>query len=142
MFKAMITSSLILALGLINFAQTGAIEVKIYGIENNNGIVMIGLYNSEADFPDFDKGYTGAAPEADENGVTYTFIDIPAGKYALAVWHDEDKDKALDKNMLGIPRESYGFSNNKFGTFGPPDFKDAAFDVASSETTLLEITLK
>lgn len=140
--KTTFFSLLLVILSSSIFAQTGSIEVKINGIENNDGVVMIGLYNSEADFPDSDKGYTGAAPKANTNGVTHTFSDIPAGKYAIAVWHDEDEDKELDKNFLGIPRENYGFSNNAFGTFGPPGFKDAAFNVVSGETTELEITLK
>jgi len=135
-------SLLFVIFSLSIFAQTGSIEVKINGIENNDGVVMIGLYNSDSDFPDFDKGFTGAAPAADKNGVTHTFKDILPGTYALAVWHDEDEDKELDKNFLGIPKENYGFSNNASGTFGPPDFKDAAFEVKNGETTKLEISLK
>jgi len=140
--KKLLLSILLICWNILLLAQTGSIEVKINGIENNDGVVMIGLYNSETEFPDFDKSFTGAAPEASKNGITHTFTDIPPGKYAIAVWHDEDYDKTLDKNFLGIPKENYGFSNNASGTFGPPDFKDAAFNVASGKTTLIEITLK
>jgi len=124
------------------FAQHGSIEVRINGIENNDGTILIGLYNEGEKFPDFDMSYAGAAPEANKMGTTYTFTEIPAGTYAIAVWHDEDEDKTLDKNILGIPRENYGFSNNAFGTFGPPDFDDAAFEVVRDEKTELVITLK
>jgi uncharacterized protein (DUF2141 family) len=32
----------------------------------------------------------------------------------------------LDKNLFGIPKEPYGFSNSARGSTGPPKFADAA----------------
>ena len=39
----------------------------------------------------------------------------------------------MDKNMMGIPKEAYGFSNNAKGFFGKPDYKDVKFELKSSE---------
>ena len=132
----------LMIMGSTIYAQYGSIEVRINGIENNDGIILIGLYDKSDKFPDFDESFAGAAPKANKMGTSYTFTEIPSGTYALAVWHDEDEDKTLDKNILGIPRENYGFSNNASGTFGPPDFEDAAFKVVSDKKTELVITLK
>jgi uncharacterized protein (DUF2141 family) len=35
--------------------------------------------------------------------------------------------------MFGIPSEDYGFSNDAAGSFGPPEYKDAAFILNSPE---------
>ncbi len=46
----------------------------------------------------------------------------------------------MDRNFLGIPKEGYAFSNNVFGTFGPPKFEKAKFEV--KEDIQLEIKMK
>jgi uncharacterized protein (DUF2141 family) len=55
------------------------------------------------------------------------FEDIPPGRYALAVIHDENMNGKLDTKGLGIPTEGYGFSNDVKGLFGAPAFSAASF---------------
>jgi uncharacterized protein (DUF2141 family) len=43
------------------------------------------------------------------------------------VIHDVDDDGHLDKNILGIPTEGYGFSNHAMGKYGPPEWIQASF---------------
>jgi uncharacterized protein (DUF2141 family) len=35
-------------------------------------------------------------------------------------------------DLMAQARELYGFSNNARGTFGPPDFAEAAFDIGDN----------
>ena len=56
------------------------------------------------------------------------------GKYAFKYFHDENSNKKLDTNLIGIPKEGYGFANNIYGSFGPPDFKDTIFEVKNDTT--------
>ncbi len=63
------------------------------------------------------------------------------GRYAVAVYHDEDADKDFDRNMFGLPKEGYGFSNDAPTLLGVPSFEDAAFAVGSATTKLI-ITLR
>lgn len=55
------------------------------------------------------------------------FKDIPYGDYPIKLYHDENGNKKLDKNFVGIPREPYGFSNNARGTLSAPEFAKARF---------------
>ena len=55
------------------------------------------------------------------------FEDIPPGRYALAVIHDENMNGKLDANWLGVPKEGYGFSNDAKGLMGAPSFDAASF---------------
>ena len=124
------------------FAQTGTIVVNVSGIENNKGVVQIGLYNSAENFPNYEKNFKGAFPKANKSGVSYTFKNVPAGTYAVAVWHDEDEDKTLNKNLFGSPKEAYGFSRNIYGSFGPPKFDEVSFKLNASKKMTLKINIE
>jgi len=65
-----------------------------------------------------------------------TFADIKLGNYAVSVLHDENQNKDLDTNMLGIPKEGYGFSNNVTGVIGPPSFRKARFHVPARGSSI------
>ncbi len=139
--KIMTFLAFILFIGYAS-CQTGSIKIEIEGIENTKGEIQIGVYNSANDFPDYEKIFIGGYAEALKFGALYKIEDIPIGKYAIAIWHDENSDKVLNKNIFGVPKEKYGFSNNVFGTFGPPDFEEASFYVVKGEVTILKIKLK
>jgi len=140
--RKIILSMMVLVLASPVFSQTSNIVVKVTGIESSEGLIQIGLYNSESSFPVYEKVYKGVFPKANKSGVSYTFKNVPAGTYAVAVYHDENSDKELNKNLFGAPKENYGFSNNKFGTFGPPDFKDVSFKVEDGKKASLSIKLE
>ena len=125
------------------FAQTGTIVVKVSGIENNKGVVRIGLYNSKASFPIYSKAmFENSFKQANKSGITYTFKNIPVGTYAIAVFHDENENQKMDKNFLGVPKENYGFSKNVYGTFGPPNFEEVSFKVTNKKVINLTINLE
>ena len=61
------------------------------------------------------------------------------GNYAVSVIHDENGNRELDTNLIGIPTEGIGFSHNPRVTFGPPSFANASFDAASEATQTIRI---
>ena len=87
--------------------------------------IFIGLFNSSASFPVFGKQYKGVVVEHKGNSQTYRFKYLPKDSYALAIYHDENKNGKLDKNLFGAPTEAYGFSNNARETFSAPSFEAA-----------------
>jgi uncharacterized protein (DUF2141 family) len=65
---------------------------------------------------------------------------LKPGKYAFKYFHDENNNnKKMDTNVIGIPKEGYGFSNNAKGRFGPPDFKDTIFEIKNDTTIICTI---
>ncbi|MDP3888374.1 DUF2141 domain-containing protein [Hydrogenophaga sp.] len=54
------------------------------------------------------------------------FSGLPVGRYAIKSFADENGNAKLDTNILGMPTERYGFSNNARGRLGPPTFDAAA----------------
>jgi uncharacterized protein (DUF2141 family) len=121
------------AIPLAEPVATGSIKVTVSKLRNNQGQISIGLFNTSDSFPKRGKRFRGQVAAVSKQKGEITFNQVPAGTYALAVIHDENANNDLDTNFIGIPTEGYGFSNNAFGTFGPPSFEDASFKVASGQ---------
>ena len=115
----------------------GTLVVNVENIKNENGDILIGLYDSTANFPR--KVSTGKVVKVTDKKMQVTFKDVKPGNYAVSVLHDENTNKDLDTNKLGIPKEGYGFSNNVMGVVGPPSFRKARFRVPTGES---HITIK
>ncbi|MEO1023251.1 MAG: DUF2141 domain-containing protein [Bacteroidota bacterium] len=111
--------------------DVASFTLDIEGIKKATGEVRIAMFDSEQKYKK-DPVYA-VVVAVDSNTVSWTVPDLPFGKYAIAVYHDKNTNGKLDTNLLGIPKEQYGFSNNARGKFGPASWKDAHFVVESSE---------
>lgn len=124
------------------YAQAGRVSVTVNQIDvEKGGMVKIGIYDVKG-FPVIGQGVGEVALEVTEASLEHVFTNIPAGKYAIAVFQDVNRDGKLTKNLVGAPKEPYGFSKNVYGMFGPPDFEDVAFNVAEDQSALLVINLE
>lgn len=122
--------------------QETRVSVTVQGLEQGKGAVYLYLYTSDDGFPtDFDKAVRTLSAQARGTEATAVFDNVPAGTYAIAVYHDENGNGEMDTNFLGIPSEGVGVSNNAKGFFGPPSFSDAKFAVGASPVALT-ITMK
>ncbi|OQY05311.1 MAG: hypothetical protein B6I20_01445 [Bacteroidetes bacterium 4572_117] len=65
--KKILLSMIVLVFVIPIFAQTGTIVVNVSGIENDKGVVQIGLYNREESFPNYNMNFKGAFPKANKN---------------------------------------------------------------------------
>jgi uncharacterized protein (DUF2141 family) len=66
---------------------------------------------------------------------TVVVTGLAPGRYAVAAFHDTDRNGDLTLWPIGLPREAYGFSRDARGRFGPPPFARAAFDLPASGAT-------
>ena len=67
------------------------------------------------------------------------FKNLPRGEYAVSFVHDENDNKKMDTNFLGIPKEDYGCSNNATGFMGPPKYEDAKFMLEENKSINIKI---
>ena len=113
----------------------GNLTVEVTNIKNKHGKIAIGLYNKDDNtFANLEKYYKAIFIEIDSKRVIYTFKNIPNGTYAVSIMHDENENNKLDKNILGIPKEGYGFSNNVKPAFRSANFKEAKFELLGNKT--------
>ena len=124
-------AALPLVLGATSPARS-SVEVTVDGLRSARGLVQVCLTADAATFPDCQKD-AGArhlsVPARD--GETVTFRDVVPGRYAVALFHDENANGRMDKMMM-IPKEGYGFSRDAPVRFGPPSFRAAALVVGET----------
>ena len=123
----------------------GTVKVKVNNIKKK-GEMHLAIYD-DANVFENDNGEKGGATKGIIQGViedvkigsvTYTF-ELPDGTYAIGIFVDKNYNNKMDRNLFGVPKEQFGFSNNAKGNFGPPSFEDASFTVLGD--TKLEINL-
>ena len=117
-------------------SAAGDVRIKVTGISNLVGTIRATLDGSELAFKNDAPNTQTSELEVTGNEVELVFHNVPSGVYAVKVIHDENNDKKLNQNLLGIPSEKYGISNNVMGKFGLPAFKEASFNVSTGETVL------
>ena len=105
------------------------IHVEILGIRNSIGAVACALFEAPEGFPTEFLRFATNIMMVKVRGAKATcdFEDIALGTYALAVIHDENRDGELATNLMGVPMEGYGFSNDAKATLGAPSFEAASF---------------
>lgn len=118
-------------------AQAGELKLELEGKGMAGKQIRVAVYSAKApeQFPSDDKFYRGLVSEAAGDRLSVIIADLPPGKYAVAVYVDDNRNGKQDKNFLGVPKEIYGFSNDARGMFGPPDFAAAAFDIGENAVT-------
>ena len=138
------TLSVVVALSSFNPAADEGIKVTITNLKNNKGFVLVSLFKEGVGYPDKpEKAFRKAKVSiAAANKASVIFNSLPSGSYAIAILHDENDDQKMNKNVLGIPREGYGFSNNATAAFGPPRYSKASFSHTAGTTTTLTIKTK
>ncbi|MEZ7498879.1 DUF2141 domain-containing protein [Flavobacterium sp. Arc3] len=125
-----------LAISLVLLPSSGfaqiecpSINVKIQNISNNSGVIACAIFESEEGFPNKFMKFASNIMLTQIGGkdASFEFSDIKAGKYAIVVIHDENRNGELDTNLFGIPTEGYGFSSGAVVTMSAPSFSDAEF---------------
>ena len=114
--------------------------VTVEGFPDSEGYAMLALFGSEQAYAEGSPETAKAKVNVEDKKALATFIDLPYGTYAVAVYHDRNANGKMDKNFLGIPKESYGHSNNAGGSFGPPPFDKAKFEFGSPEKQITNLS--
>jgi uncharacterized protein (DUF2141 family) len=118
-------------------ARASDIEVDVTGVEQARGHVRVAICTQDT-FLKQSCPYQSAA-EA-RPGVTVVRVGgVPPGVYAAQVFHDDTDAGVVHQNLLGVPREAIGFSNDAPLHLSGPRFSEAAFQVRASAA---RITLK
>jgi uncharacterized protein (DUF2141 family) len=122
-------------------ATTYNLEVKVTGLRNSKGRVQFFLYNKNGTIPDekFKKCIRRKICTIKGKGSTTTFYNLPKGKYAVTMLHDENRNGKIDKGWV-LPVEGIGFSNLKsFGLTNRPNFKKTSFYVGSNTSKTIKV---
>jgi uncharacterized protein (DUF2141 family) len=125
-------------LALSHIASAADLQINIVG-ELDKGEIGCGLFDSSQGFPSL------PAPERKQlipatKSATCTFRDLPPGQYAVAIMNDLNGNGALDKNLLGVPKEPWGVSNNVRPALREPRFDEAKISLEADTTITVRVT--
>jgi uncharacterized protein (DUF2141 family) len=120
-------------LGFSQNTEGITITVTVEDLKNDNGKVLLALHDAST-FMKAD-GIQSGESTIKEGKVTITFTNVAPGTYAIMGVHDANDNKRMDFQDNGMPKESYGMSNNPM-SFGPPQFSEAKFEVTDKDLEL------
>ncbi len=121
--------------------KTGTLIVKYVKLRSDEGLVRSSLFKSAEGFPSKrEKAAASAKADIKNRQAELIFRDVKYGTYAVGMIHDENSNDKFDTNIFRIPKEGFGASNDARGSFGPPSFDDAKFEL-KSDTLQITITV-
>ncbi|WP_191859067.1 DUF2141 domain-containing protein [Hanstruepera ponticola] len=115
-------------------SETLTITVKVDNPLNDNGHVLIGLHTVDTFMKG--QGVQNAKEKVKDGQIIVTFENVTPGDYAIMVLHDENDNQRMDLEVNGMPKESYGMSNNPM-LYGPPTFTDAKFELTEDKEVVI-----
>ena len=128
-------------------ALSAELRLTIKGVRSDSGEILVALYDSADGFrsaianaakrgllPDSGR-LIGTAIRAKRGSQSTVFTQLPPGRYAVIVIHDENDNGRLDENAMGAPTEGYGFGNNARGFLSAPSFEAAAITVGDADVS-------
>ena len=142
-FRIILIGSLIyISLGFL-YSSTIKFPVIIKNIRNAKGRLSIGVFK-DADSFEKEKPYKIILIPKKElvGGTVKASIELEPGVYALSILDDENNDYKMEYNMVGLPKEGFGFSNYYHGGFSKPNFKQFLVVINSSEKSPILFNLR
>ncbi len=123
-------------------ASAGELRIDLGNVSSKQGDLFVALFEPEAGFPSNSAGALRNIISPIDNAGPFIIDDLPAGDYAIALFHDRNRDGTLNTNFMGIPKEPFGFSNNPRIMFGAPNFRESKFSIKEDEIKTIRIDLK
>ena len=121
-------------------AFAAELSVHLHGIRAQSGLVKVAVVDSQMAWDGKAAPVRGdGAPPRGEDA-RFTFKDLKPGAYAVMITHDENGNGKLDTNVVGMPLEGYGFSNNP-QVMRKPTFDEARVNVPAAGAAI-DITLR
>ncbi len=132
---------------LLNISQSqpdfGTIELVISETSSDEGVIQLLIFDQEKGWPEtLDNAWKVVTLPIENGEARKTISKVPAGNYAVTVFHDHDENGVIRKNKIGYPVDNFGFSNNPSLFFGVPSFEKCSRAVTTGKVTRFEIELR
>jgi uncharacterized protein (DUF2141 family) len=117
------------------------LRVQVIDVRSTQGQMIFGVFDQAKGFPKEEKrSVNWQTKRADADELVFE-CRLPPGRYAASVLHDENFNGEMDTNLLGIPSEGYGVTNNPKPKRRAARFDEARFDLPA-EGRVLTISLQ
>lgn len=121
---------------------SSSILVVVEGLENTKGSIQCGVWKAREGFPNTGNFSRRVVSLSKAGPASCRFDALPAGTYAIAIFHDENGNGRMDKGLFGVPKEGYGVSNNRTYAMAPPKWEESKLSLKEGEKKRITITLR
>tara|TARA_B100000085_G_C18102164_1_gene333560 strand:- start:15 stop:464 length:450 start_codon:yes stop_codon:yes gene_type:complete len=108
-----------------------SLEMEINNLQSNNGPLYIRILDGNEN-----PVIVGTSPVINYSA-RISFDSISPGKYAIQFFHDENENQKMDFNLIGIPKEKFGSSNNVKPVLGPPKFEKMLINLNENKKIII-----
>ena len=140
------TPRLIIIAGLLFTAaevSSQNIEVTVTGIRSEKGQIAIGVFTDDESFRKDKAVLEIQFPKKDlNNGSMTVSFSLEPGTWGLALLDDEDNNRLMEYNFLGIPKEGFGFSDYYHTGLSKPSFEMFSFDLVKDQSKSIKIKVR
>ena len=119
--------------------QAGELTITIKDIVEQEGGIMIAVLSSEQQFNEKAPPVASMILHPSGDTTSFTLHDVTPGSYGIRVMHDINGNAKMETNLVGMPKEPWGFSNNATGKFGPPKWKAVKFEVEAHTEAVINL---
>ncbi len=123
--------------GIAQEKTTVSLTIEFQATKYEEGQIVIALFDNEDHY--MKKALKSEISKLENKSATVVFSDLPKGEYSFSYYHDLNNNKNLDTNLIGIPKEPYGFSNSQKGALGPPSFDEAKITIDNDLKILISV---
>jgi len=119
------------------------IEVTVTGIRSEKGQIAIGVITDDESFRKDKAVLEIQFPKKDlNNGSMTVSFSLEPGTWGLALLDDEDNNRLMEYNFLGIPKEGFGFSDYYHTGLSKPSFEMFSFDLVKDQSKSIKIKVR
>lgn len=93
----------------LNSVAQITVKLKIENAEKNKGNIYVSIFNSETSYKAREV-FLSFSLDSDSDKVTKE-ISLLSGQYVFSIYQDCNENKKLDTNLIGVPKEKFGFTN-------------------------------
>jgi len=108
-----------------------SLEMEINNLKSNNGPLYIRILDENEN-----PVVVGTSLVVNYSS-RISFDSIFPGKYAIQFFHDENENQKMDFNLIGIPKEKFGSSNDVKPVLGPPKFEKMLFNLTEDKKIIM-----
>ena len=117
----------------VSAQKVHSLKVEIHGLRSERGKLFFQLFDEQKNV------VREAIVDIKGSPMVLNFDQIKQGQYAFRYYHDENNNQKLDRNLLGVPREGFGFSNDPPLIVGEPSFDKWLFPAHKDVTQISTI---
>lgn len=135
---------ILLVISYSGFSSEGKIHLLVENIKKVKGTLKYSLSNSSKEFGSkkaVESSFKRDSVKVTGKKMKIILDGIPHGNYAVSVFHDENDNDNLDLDLLDVPIEGFGHSNNPKTQKRAPSFNEAKFQLRSNEK-LIKVILR